>query len=106
MVCKPLIGINADFRSAKKDTPAFSVISAGYFDSLTKAGAVPVIIPPLADEEDLARVLDVLDGVVLVGGADLDPRFEGFMVHPSIRLLDRRREEFDRLLMRIVAERH
>ena len=27
------------------------------------------------------------------------------MVHPSIRLLDRRREEFDRLLMRLVAER-
>ena len=105
MVCKPLIGINADFRSAKKDTPAFSVISAGYFDSLTKAGAVPVIIPPLAEEEDLARVLDVLDGVVFVGGADLDPRFEGFMLHPSIRLLDRRREEFDRLLMRMVAER-
>lgn len=105
MVSKPLIGINADFRSAKKDTPAFSVISAGYYDSLTKAGAVPVIIPPLADEDDLARVLDVLDGVVLVGGADLDPRFEGFMVHPSMRLLDRRREEFDRLLMRMVAER-
>jgi putative glutamine amidotransferase len=105
MVCKPLIGINADFRSAKKDTPAFSIISAGYFDSLTKVGAVPVIIPPLADEGDLARVLDVLDGIVLVGGADLDPRFEGFMVHPSVRLLDRRREEFDRLLMRMVAER-
>jgi putative glutamine amidotransferase len=105
MVCKPLIGINADFRSAKKDTPAFSVISAGYYDALTKAGAVPVVIPPLADEDDLARVLDVLDGVVLVGGADLDPRFEGFMVHPSMRLLDRRREEFDRLLMRMVAER-
>jgi putative glutamine amidotransferase len=105
MVSKPLIGINADFRSAKKDSPAFTVISAGYFDSLTRAGAVPVIIPPLADEEDLACVLDVLDGVVLVGGADLDPRFEGFMVHPSMRLLDRRREEFDRLLMRMVAER-
>ncbi len=105
MVCKPLIGINADFRSAKKDTPAFSVIGAGYYDSLTKAGAVPVIIPPLTDEDDLARVLDVLDGVVLVGGADLDPRFEGFMVHPSIRLLDRRREEFDRLMMRMIAER-
>src|SRR5580704_10018233 len=105
MHSKPLVGINADFRSAKKDVPAFSIISAGYYDSLTKAGAVPVVLPPLTDEDDLARLLDVLDGVVLVGGADLDPRFDGFMVHPSIRLLDRRREEFDRLLMRMVAER-
>jgi len=105
MVSKPLLGINADFRSAKKDVPAYSVISAGYYDALTKAGAVPVVIPPLTDEEDLSRVLDVLDGVVLVGGADLDPRFDGFMVHPSVRLLDRRREEFDRMLVRLVAER-
>ena len=105
MHSKPLVGINADFRSAKKDVPAFSVISAGYYDSITKAGAVPVVIPPLTDEDDLSRLLEVLDGVVLIGGADLDPRFDGFMVHPSVRLLDRRREEFDRLLMRMVAER-
>src|SRR6516225_8606154 len=98
MVSKPLLGINTDYRSAKKEHPAFSIISAGYYDALTKAGAVPVVIPPLTDEDDLSRVLDILDGVVMVGGADLDPRFEGFMVHPSMRLLDRRREEFDRLL--------
>src|SRR5947209_714419 len=91
MHSKPLVGINADFRSAKKDTPAFSIISAGYYDSITKAGGIPVIIPPLSDEDDLVRLLEVLDGVVFIGGADLDPRFDGFMVHPSIRLLDRRR---------------
>ena len=50
-------------------------------------------------------MLDVLDGVVLVGGADLDPRNDGFMLHPAVRLLDRRRELFDRALMRLVAER-
>jgi putative glutamine amidotransferase len=50
-------------------------------------------------------VLDVLDGIVLCGGADLDPRMDGFMLHPAMRLLDRRREEFDRMLVRLVAER-
>ena len=68
MASKPFIGINADFRSAQKDFPAFSFLSAGYYDALTKAGAVPVVIPPLTDEDDLARVLDVLDGVVLAAG--------------------------------------
>ena len=102
---KPLIGLNADFRSARKDAPAFSFICAGYFDSLTKAGAVPLVIPPLADEDDLAQVLDILDGVVMIGGSDLDPRRDGFMIHPSIRLLDARREDFDRMLIRLVADR-
>ena len=96
--CKPLIGINADHRAASKDSPAFSFLCAGYYDAVVKAGGVPLLIPPLADEADIGRVLDVLEGVVLVGGADLDPRIDGFMLHPSMRLLDRRREEFDRTL--------
>ncbi len=101
---KPLIGLNADYRAAKKDAPAFSFVCAGYYDSVIEAGAVPVVLPPLADE-DLGQVLDLLDGVVLVGGADLDPRNDGYMLHPSVRQLDARREDFDRRLMRMVAKR-
>jgi len=105
MDCKPLIGVNADYRAAKKDAPAFQFLSAGYCDALVKAGAIPVVLPLMEDEDDLRRVLDLLDGVVLAGGADLDPRRDGFMLHPSIRLLDPRRESFDRKLIRLVAER-
>ncbi len=102
---KPLIGLNADFRAATKDAPAFTYVASGYYDAICKAGGNPVILPPQANEEDLSRVLDLLDGVVLVGGADLDPRRDGFMLHPTVRLLDKRRESFDRMLMRLVAER-
>ena len=105
METKPLIGMNADFRGARKDAPAFSYICAGYYNSLIKAGAIPVIIPPLVNEEDLQRVLDLLDGVLLVGGADLDPRRDGFMLHPSVRILEGRREQFDRMLTRLAAQR-
>lgn len=102
---KPLIGLNADYRAATKDAPAFSYVAGGYYDAIVNAGGVPVVLPPLQDETDLARVLDMLDGVVLVGGADLDPRRDGFMLHPAVRTLDKRRETFDRMLMRMVAER-
>jgi len=102
---KPVIGLNADYRSARKDRPPFAFLASGYFDALSKAGAVPLIIPPLTDEEDLDRVLDMLDGIVLVGGADLDPRRDGFMMHPSIHLLEERREAFDRTLVNRVIDR-
>ena len=102
---KPLIGVNADYRSARKDSPAFCYLCAGYPDSLIRAGAIPVIIPQLTDEDDLSALLDVLDGVVMIGGADLDPRRDGFMLHSSIRLLDPRREDFDRNLMDHIARR-
>jgi putative glutamine amidotransferase len=102
---KQLIGVNADYRSARDNSPAYSVIAAGYFDAIQKAGGIPVIVPPIAEADDLGRVLDQLHGFVLVGGADLDPRRDGFMLHPSARSLDGRRETFDRMLVRELAER-
>ncbi len=105
MDSKPLIGLNADYRSARKDAPAFSYLCAGYYDAVVKAGGIPLIIPPLNDMADVDRILDVLDGVVMVGGADLDPRQDGFMLHPSVRPMDKRREGFDRRLMQRIAER-
>ncbi len=105
MTAKPLIGINADYRSARKDAPAFTFLCDGYYDSLCKVGAVPLIIPPIMDRHDLNRVLDLLDGVMMIGGADLDPRHDGFMLHPSVRLLDPRREGCDRTLMDLIARR-
>ena len=105
MFKKPLIGLNADYRSGKKDAPAFTYVAAGYYDSIVAAGGIPVVLPPVADEEDLEQILDRLDGMVLVGGADLDPRRDGFMLHPSVRTMETRREDFDRMLVRLVADR-
>ena len=105
MQAKPLIGINADFRAAQGNQPSFSVVTAGYYDSILRAGGVPVIIPPMEEEDDINAVLDSLDGFVFIGGADLDPRRDGFMLHPTVRPMDRRREAFDRKLMQLIADR-
>lgn len=105
---KPLIGINTDYRAANKGVSALSFIFAGYFDSILQAGAVPVVIPPYPDDKHLdahlEQVVSMLDGVVMVGGADLDPRRDGYMLHSSVKLLDERRETFDRFLIEKVAE--
>lgn len=105
MLDKPLIGMNTDFRPAKQDAQAYAFLWAGYFDSILEAGGIPVIIPPLTEEADIRRAIEPLDGFVMVGGQDLDPRRDGFMRHPTVRPLDERRETFDRTLMNIIAER-
>lgn len=102
---KPLIGVNADYRAAQGDSPAFSYVASGYYDSILDVGGVPVMIPPYQTEEDIDTVLDRLEGVLLIGGADLDPRRDGWMLHPTVRCQDPRRESFDRCLTRKVAER-
>ncbi|MFM8251607.1 MAG: gamma-glutamyl-gamma-aminobutyrate hydrolase family protein, partial [Planctomycetota bacterium] len=87
------------------DAPSFSYVAADYYQAIINAGGIPFILPPLEQEADLAAALDILDGFVLVGGADLDPRRDGFMMHPSVRVLEPRREAFDRLLMKMIADR-
>ncbi len=105
MAHKPLIGMNCDYRSAHQGTPAYCYLASGYFDSIVNAGGIPVLLPPTTNLEGLDRILDGLDGFVLVGGADLDPRNDGYMLHSSVRPMEPRREEFDRRLAQEISNR-
>ena len=42
--------------AAHESLPAFSLLGAGYYNSITKIGGIPLVIPPLTDEDDLHRV--------------------------------------------------
>lgn len=114
MLNKPMIGVTSDFRSARKDVPAFSFVASGYYDAIARAGGIPFILPSLTEiageeehdlEADVQQMLNHLDGIVFIGGPDLDPRRDGFMLHSSVRLMEPRRESFDRLLMKLAIER-
>ncbi len=105
MLLEPVIGINADLRPPQNNSPAFTFIADGYYRRVLAAGGIPVILPPLENKQQIDRVLDMLDGVIMIGGSDLDPRRDGFMLHPSVRIMDNRRETFDRLLVERIADR-
>ncbi len=105
MTRKPLIGINMDYRAGNGSTPSYGYLGAGYFDCVERVGGVPVVLPPMQDTASLNAALERLDGFMLIGGQDLDPRRDGFMLHPTVRLLDERRESFDRVLAEQIVER-
>lgn len=63
------------------------------------------MVPPALDEDDLTQLFDHVDGFMLIGGADLDPRNDGFQLHPSVKPLEARRERFDRLLINQIVQR-
>jgi putative glutamine amidotransferase len=105
MKYRPLIGINTDYRASVKGRTPLSFIQSGYFDSLLAANALPVVIPPLTRESDLSPIVDRLDGLVLTGGDDLDPRKMGLSPHPAVTMVTERRELSDRLLCRMVQQR-
>jgi putative glutamine amidotransferase len=105
MKYRPLIGINTDFRASAKGHAPHSYIHSGYFECLLAANALPVFIPPYVKEADLTPILDRVDGVVLTGGDDLDPRKMGLTPHPAVTVVPERRELADRLLCKVVQQR-
>ncbi len=102
---RPFIGMNADFVAAGKTTVAHARLNAGYFDTVLAAGGLPVILPPLGPEGDLDALLDRLDGIILTGGLDIDPRRWQLPTHPAVQPMAERREENDRVLVRRIIDR-
>ena len=100
---KPLIGVNTDYHSATHDRPGFSVVSGRYCNHIQTSGGIAFLMPPAVNDEDIYRALSRLDAFVLIGGADLDPRRDGFMHHPMVTTMDPRREDFDRRLTKCIA---
>ena len=71
-----------------------------YLDALRLAGGVPLVAPPLDDDDQAAEALARAGAVLLVGGPDLDPVAWGEPVHPRTVLLHPRRNRSDLLLAR------
>jgi putative glutamine amidotransferase len=81
---RPRIGICAALEQARWtvwDREAF-LLSRVYIDALQAAEAVVLMVPPdLWAEEHPDDVLDGLDGLLLAGGADIDPASYGAARH-------------------------
>ncbi len=52
-------------------------LNSAYITALESAGLVPVVIPPLANNEFALAILSRVDGLLLTGGEDVDPSLYG-----------------------------
>ncbi|MEK7594381.1 MAG: gamma-glutamyl-gamma-aminobutyrate hydrolase family protein [Patescibacteria group bacterium] len=76
---RPIIGVTSG-EITDNDYP-WAPVSHGkahtYTDSIEHAGGIPIIIPLYADTDALRVVYELLDGLMLTGGNDLDPATYG-----------------------------
>jgi putative glutamine amidotransferase len=77
-----------------------SGVNSAYVRAVIRAGAIPLILPPLLGENHHVAILDVLDGLVLTGGEDVDPAFYNHARHPAIGEVDPQRDAFELGLFR------
>ena len=105
---RPRIGICTALERARWtvwDAEAF-LLNRSYVDAIQAAGGVVLMLPPdtaAADAPD--ELLDVLDGLILAGGADIDPARYGEEPHPKTKGTWPERDAFEVALARRALER-
>ena len=103
---KPVIGITSQPRSVENASGSLDshLIGHTYTDSVLRAGGLPVSLIPVPNQ-DVSRVLDRVDGVVLSGGGDVEPHRYGQEAHDATWRTNFDRDEFELELIKQAHER-
>src|SRR5579885_1874866 len=95
---RPVIGICAALTQARwgywEDRAA--LLSFNYIAAVQAAGGMALMIPPDPQlERDPDEVLDVIDGLILAGGSDIDPTQYGAEPHHETHPREPERDSFE-----------
>jgi len=80
-------------------------VNQDYMEAVLRAGGLPVLFPVTEDEGLLERLLDQVDGLVLSGGEDVDPRFYGEEKLPCCGTISPERDRMEFPLCRLALKR-
>jgi putative glutamine amidotransferase len=102
---KPVIGITASqLRGDKQDDRERVSVPRNYVDAVIAAGGVPLVLP--GQDENNEAILELVDGLLFTGGADIDPANYGDTdKHPETYGVDDLRDRFELGLVQLAVER-
>lgn len=104
---RPIIGVCAAFETAqwgfwKQDA---AIIPSTYIDKIRSAGGLLIgLIPDEQTAQDPAAIIDQLDGLLLIGGVDVEPEFYGDDKTERTEATEPRRDLFELSLVRAAME--
>jgi putative glutamine amidotransferase len=96
MDSKPIIGITPGAEVIEADYGKVHRyrLSTDYAFAIEAAGGIPLILP--LQSASIPAVLELVDGLLFSGGADIDPiRFGDSTVHPTTYGIDKQRDDFE-----------
>ncbi|MGO9763144.1 MAG: gamma-glutamyl-gamma-aminobutyrate hydrolase family protein, partial [Solirubrobacteraceae bacterium] len=104
---RPVIGICAALEQARWsvwDQPA-ALLPLNYIEAVQQAGGLVVMLPPDPQlAQDPRQALELIDGLILAGGADIDPASYEQDAHPETVGTVPERDAFEIALTRAAIE--
>ncbi len=96
---QPVIGLTANYEGVD------ATLRDRYYKQVVRAGATPVIIPPVADATVIINTLQHLDAIILTGGGDHNPLWMGEEPQPELHAINRERDLAELLTVRLAYNR-
>lgn len=97
----PVIGLTA-LRSPDQ-TSCHHILTGPYVRCVTAAGGYPVLLPSIP--ERCREALDMVDGLLLIGGGDIEGKHLGTENHPKAKFFNPLRDEFELAVIKLAAQR-
>jgi putative glutamine amidotransferase len=95
---RPSIGIT----TRQRNSEGRFELSATYVEAVRRAGGYPVLLPP--GESNPEECFEFLDGIVMTGGPDVDPKLYGGKDHPQLYGIDAERDASEIALAKAIIE--
>ena len=101
---KPVIGLTGSFRPHEWTAQHF--LNQSYFHAIRHFGGIPVLLPVMAEPDELDYLVSTLDGLVLTGGDDIDPALFGEAVLNDTVKLCPERDQAEYAVLKLADERN
>lgn len=108
----PLIGITGRITTLGPSAPAVfadataDLFIGAYTQMVASAGGLPILLPQMGDPDLVESLVDAVDGLVLSGGADVDPARYGSHLSSRIGPIEPARDEYEMQLLACALERN
>jgi len=87
---KPIIGITTDIKNGNIE------IEEKYAHAIANAGGIPLLIPSIPNNASLIKdTVERIDGLLLPGSRDMDPKYYNQNPHPKLRPMSLERTEME-----------
>lgn len=96
---KPVIGITTDIKVEENNEERF-IVDTPYALAVANAGGIPLFLPTLSVSRSLIRgILVKLDGLLISGGRDIDPKFYDEEPHPKLKPMRLERTQSEMVML-------